>query len=1004
MAHVRTSVPCREALADKAQDVDGLQELCRSAASTACRPEEPGTQAPAGNSDETSQTISGSPVEASANIQPDYSAMDATASPGALKKLRQAAKRGYLSQTEHNDLQKILALPEHSNAMQDAAVSKFLSLEPGDLRWVVDKGAWLTQCLRYCARTSSVEPQCDGNSPKSVLLAALASHALLPDVLTQECWDTFSDLNQDEQSSCISAVRASIPSNVQGKYSEHFVSLCCNETVIYSLEALPPPRMHLRPSPVEWEAIEGTLYHRLLQQFLFRQANCEERLFKELAEADPDMQPGDPGSLLHTHKATEEGRRSASAEVLALLHAGAASGLTRACARFIAEGLDVNERTGIQQASPLHIAAAHGEVGVLRLLLMHRADPRILNGEGHGALYVAVETAVRLSKTDRDPNSSASTTHTMQVRACNELLQAGAESVMESGTSAENLAEQNDLHDLVALIRLHRQLRNLKSRGIADEATVSALQNLQYETANFTIGLFEKFMLPKARSDLAAAEFRALISSDFISQRDKIQHHGNRLGKRLHLGRRAVETLVNLPYEVATHVLNTWKLEETVPGIFEVPDHLNNSGSQQTQQISSPQDGVDGERIHQEDGDANAAQTQNDGIAAIASAQGPPKLQGRVRKWDPERGFGFIVQDAKNGEEGNKDIFVHRSNVVGSSPTNHIDLKENCRVSYRLGEQDGRLRALEATMIDSSSTPLPIHSGIRTADPDATKDRKGGDVSDNEGLDEDDDITCKFMRYIRSREIQELEKEKRADGESWLRCIGLCKNKSGRRDEAIWRKEIDNRIDVFLSKGTTPLHKKDFDFRVRRFLQEYCVSSSVMKVSDLLSLVEASTAGKNRNDVRSWPAYLATLLRRENPKLYENLADRDRRSRIELRKKQVSGGNEDLGDTSALTDDAIADLDAADLIDEDGEGAVVIEDDDLSSPRDYSPRSSEIASTPRSSEESSAEEMEPSSAAPRVPPGPPPLPVPDPSAGPGANLFRYGSDTTAQAKPSRTFQ
>lgn len=110
------------------------------------------------------------------------------------------------------------------------------------------------------------------------------------------------------------------------------------------------------------------------------------------------------------------------------------------------------------------------------------------------------------------------------------------------------------------------------------------------------------------------------------------------------------------------------------------------------------------------------------------------------------------------------------------------------------------------------------------------------------------------------------------------------KNSPGRRDEAVWKKEIDRRVDIFLRWNTTPLQKRDFDFRVRRFLHEVCVHSSVSKVSEALAMVEVSTAGKRRDEIRSWPAYLATLLRRYDSKLYELLAERDRRSRVEQRR------------------------------------------------------------------------------------------------------------------------
>jgi len=90
------------------------------------------------------------------------------------------------------------------------------------------------------------------------------------------------------------------------------------------------------------------------------------------------------------------------------------------------------------------------------------------------------------------------------------------------------------------------------------------------------------------------------------------------------------------------------------------------------------------------------------------------KHEGKVQKWDSEKGFGFIVALAKEGEEAGKGLFVHRKNVVGSTPTNPINLKEGGKVLYKPGEQDNRPCALEVVMLGADGKPLPIHAGAQT--------------------------------------------------------------------------------------------------------------------------------------------------------------------------------------------------------------------------------------------------------------------------------------------------
>mmetsp|Transcript_12478 Transcript_12478/g.29390 ORF Transcript_12478/g.29390 Transcript_12478/m.29390 type:complete len:666 (-) Transcript_12478:174-2171(-) len=87
------------------------------------------------------------------------------------------------------------------------------------------------------------------------------------------------------------------------------------------------------------------------------------------------------------------------------------------------------------------------------------------------------------------------------------------------------------------------------------------------------------------------------------------------------------------------------------------------------------------------------------------------KCEGKVREWNVEKGFGFI---APLGEEAeSKSIFVHLWNVVGSSHSNPINLREGARVQYKLGEQDGKERALDVVMLGKDGKPLPIHAGAQ---------------------------------------------------------------------------------------------------------------------------------------------------------------------------------------------------------------------------------------------------------------------------------------------------
>jgi len=124
---------------------------------------------------------------------------------------------------------------------------------------------------------------------------------------------------------------------------------------------------------------------------------------------------------------------------------------------------------------------------------------------------------------------------------------------------------------------------------------------------------------------------------------------------------------------------------------------------------------------------AGAAANGNAATAGISRSVGPqPKppeavkdedvrTEGRVQKWDAEKGFGFVVQiDKKTGEEVGKGIFIHRKNVVGSTPSNPINLREMCKVLFKPGETDGRPSASDVVMIGKDGKPLAVHAGAQT--------------------------------------------------------------------------------------------------------------------------------------------------------------------------------------------------------------------------------------------------------------------------------------------------
>jgi len=121
---------------------------------------------------------------------------------------------------------------------------------------------------------------------------------------------------------------------------------------------------------------------------------------------------------------------------------------------------------------------------------------------------------------------------------------------------------------------------------------------------------------------------------------------------------------------------------------------------------------------------AEAGEEQTGPPQEVGVAPEPPKKEvkeedlrqeGRVNKWDSEKGFGFVMPSGKEeGGDLGKGLFVHRKFIVGSTPTNPINLKEGAKVTFKPGEQDNRPCALEVIMLGADGKPLPIHAGAQT--------------------------------------------------------------------------------------------------------------------------------------------------------------------------------------------------------------------------------------------------------------------------------------------------
>eukprot|EP00746_Dinoflagellata_sp_MGD_P139407 gnl/MRDRNA2_/MRDRNA2_72875_c0_seq1.p1 gnl/MRDRNA2_/MRDRNA2_72875_c0~~gnl/MRDRNA2_/MRDRNA2_72875_c0_seq1.p1 ORF type:complete len:1035 (+),score=248.34 gnl/MRDRNA2_/MRDRNA2_72875_c0_seq1:451-3105(+) len=655
-----------------------------------------------------------------------------TVSPRLEQRLRRAVLYGLmleadLAEIEYEGLKPAIEmLADFPEMQQQAAVDRFLGLPDTGLKWVENKRAWLERCILFNPANGPENP-----AVPEVLKEVLEAQALTSGYLEPFCLMEYLKYPAEYQRRVADALRGSVLCNIQN-LSTYFMNFCRNEKICFPGSPPPPPPSVVTPKVMQWEELDGTLYQVLLQQMLLRRHHALEHLLHMLSEA---VNSPPPMRLQQLHEATAESRRESSADVTSVLHAAAAHGLTRICVRLIHEGLSVNECAGQEECTPLHLAAARGEVGCVRLLLKKAADPHIKDTEGCTPLQCAVQNAT---------NDSSTSPYWKVFQA---LLEAGGTEkgqwflkAMDNMQAAEQIAASSKFTRLRALIRTWMLIVELRVRcPEIDESTVRGLHGLQYETAVYAIKRFtdELAVGGAVKKGSGAAEFAAWLSSEQLQRRDSVQHKANRLWSKLGLQKEAVDALVVLPFEAANHALKTFTIQAE-------------SGRELT-------------------------------LRFLEHLAGPAVQACAVSKPDDPYIFG--------GQ-------------------NRMKLKEDAR-----------------------------------------------------------------------------------------------------------RAEIDKLIDELLAKGTTPLDKKDFDFRVRRFLHEFSLHGGTSRVGEALGMIETATAIKNREDARSWPAYLAALLRRADPDLYEMLVERDKKARGGQQEKEkekdqqrkpkawVSPGSLDEDQTAEMAED-----------------------------------------------------------------------------------------------------
>jgi len=119
---------------------------------------------------------------------------------------------------------------------------------------------------------------------------------------------------------------------------------------------------------------------------------------------------------------------------------------------------------------------------------------------------------------------------------------------------------------------------------------------------------------------------------------------------------------------------------------------------------------------------------------------------------------------------------------------------------------------------------------------------------------------------------------------------GKGKGKGKGRQE---RSELDELLEEALADQEGPVKASDFDFAARRFLSEVRSrdrADDTKHFDEALDMVFKYTSSKDRGSVRKWPAYIFTLLQKFDPKLWEELRERDASRRAQGNDRGGGGG------------------------------------------------------------------------------------------------------------------
>jgi cold shock CspA family protein len=68
---------------------------------------------------------------------------------------------------------------------------------------------------------------------------------------------------------------------------------------------------------------------------------------------------------------------------------------------------------------------------------------------------------------------------------------------------------------------------------------------------------------------------------------------------------------------------------------------------------------------------------------------------GRINWYSPMKKYGFITGEV-DGKDQPKEYFFHRSDIISQGELS--DLKKNDRVTFDLGERNGRTKAINVTL------------------------------------------------------------------------------------------------------------------------------------------------------------------------------------------------------------------------------------------------------------------------------------------------------------------